>query len=261
MIRLFDAHTHLNDAAFFGREQYYLDRAQKMNVVKMAVAGQDERFNQRAVDLANQFDHVYAMVGYCPDVAKDFKTPQQNRLIEQLQLKKTVALGEIGLDYYWDASPRPVQRQVFADQLAIAHRLKIPVNIHLRDAFPDAYDILKESHVGEDGGVLHSFNGDHHWLHRFLDLGLMVSYSGVVSFTKAVDVHESAKETPLDRILIETDAPYLTPKPYRGRQNEPGYTAYVAQAIAQLKGLPIDQIAQATYENAERIYGIQEETF
>ena len=226
-MKIIDNHTHLNDAPFRGKEEYYLERAQKLGVTKIICAGQDPEFNERAIDLAQRFDNVYAMVGFCPDVAKDYNQKTEDLLTEQLQSSNVVALGEIGLDYYWDKSPRDVQRKVFAEQIELAHKLHLPVDIHTRDAFADCYDILKHSNL-EYGAILHSFNGNVDWLNKFLDLNVYISYSGVVSFTKATDVHESAINTPMDRILVETDAPYLTPKPYRGHQNEPGYARYVA---------------------------------
>lgn len=256
-MKLFDSHTHLNDEPFRGKEQFYLDRAVQLDVVKAAVAGQDADYNKRAIDLSNRFENLYAIVGYCPDVAKDFYQQAKDSLIEQLQLDKVVAVGEIGLDYYWDESPRNIQRQVFAEQIEIANSLKLPINVHTRDALEDTYQILKDSKVSEYGGIIHNFNGDSEWLKKFLDLGMLVSYSGVVSFTKAKDVHESAKVVPLDSFVIETDAPYLTPKPYRGKQNETGYVRYVAEAIAKLRETDINEIARNSYENTMRIYGIK----
>ncbi|QNQ81773.1 TatD family hydrolase [Lactobacillus sp. PV012] len=256
-MEIFDSHTHLNDEPFRGKEEIYLERAKNLGVTRAAVAGQDPEFNQRAVDLSEKFDNLYAIVGYCPDVAKDWNQEAADQLIEQLKKEKIVALGEIGLDYYWDESPREIQRKVFAEQLEIAHDLKMPVNIHTRDAFEDTYQILKESKVGEYGGILHNFNGNPEWMKKFLDLGLMLSYSGVVSFTKATDVHASAKVVPWDAMLIETDAPYLTPKPYRGKQNETGYVYYVAKAIAELRGVEIEEVAAHTNQNAKKIYGIK----
>ena len=134
----------------------------------------------------------------------------------------------------------------------------MPVNIHTRDAFEDTYQVLKDSHVGEYGGIIHNFNGDPEWLKKFLDLGMMVSFSGVVSFTKATDVHASAKVVPWDKFLIETDAPYLTPKPYRGKPNETGYVRYVAEAIAKLRDTSVEEVAKHTFENTMRAYGIKE---
>lgn len=255
-MKLIDNHTHLNDEPFRGKEAYYLERAKALGVERIICAGQDPDFNKRAIDLAHRYSNVYAMVGYCPDVAKDYDQAAEDKLIKQLQDKRVVALGEIGLDYYWDESPREKQKEVFARQIEIAHKLKMPIDIHTRDAFPDCYDILKHSNL-EYGAILHSFNGGIGWLNKFLDLNVNFSYSGVVSFTKATEVHESAKAVPLDRLLIETDAPYLTPKPYRGKQNEPGYVRYVAEAIAKLKGISLTELAKATYENTVRIYGLK----
>ncbi len=251
-----DNHTHLNDEPFRGKEEYYLDRAKELDVTKVICAGQDPDFNERAIDLAQRFDNVYAMVGLNPDIAKNYDQKAEDKLIEQLQMPKVVALGEVGLDYYWDESPRDVQQDVFRRQIEVAHELKMPVDIHTRDAFEDCYKILKESNL-EYGAILHSFNGSAEWLNKFLDLNVYFSYSGVVSFTKAKEVHESAKKAPLDRILVETDAPYLTPKPYRGKQNEPAYVRYVAQAIADLKEMPLEEVADATYANTVRVYGLE----
>ena len=255
-MQLIDNHTHLNDEPFHGKEEYYLDRAKKLCVTKVICAGQDPDFNERAIDLAQRFDNVYAMVGLNPDIAKNYDQKAEDKLIEQLQMPKVVALGEVGLDYYWDESPREKQQEVFKRQIEVAHELKMPVDIHTRDAFEDCYKILKESNL-EYGAILHSFNGGVDWLNKFLDLNVMFSYSGVVSFTKAVEVHESAKIVPMDRFMVETDAPYLAPKPYRGRQNEPAYVRYVAEAIAKIKKISLEEVAQATYENTERVYGIK----
>lgn len=255
-MELFDSHMHLNDEPFRGKEEYYLKRAKQLNVVNGVVAGQDADFNRRAIELAERFSNLYATVGYCPDVATKVDAKAYDVLIKELTKDKVVALGEIGLDYYWDESPRSVQRDVFAQQLDLAYQIKKPVNIHTRDAFEDTYDILSQSKVSEYGGIIHNFNGDPDYLKKILYLGMYVSFSGVVSFTKAVDVHASAKAVPLDRFLIETDAPYLTPKPYRGRQNETGYVYYVAQAIADIKNISLEEVALHTFNNAMRIYGI-----
>lgn len=180
-------------------------------------------------------------------------------LIEQVQHPKVVALGEIGLDYHWDTSPQDVQRQVFARQVAIAKEMQLPISVHNRDAFEDTYKILKAADIRDTGGVMHSFNGDPEWLKRFLDLGMHISYSGVASFKNAREVHESVKQTPLTQMLVETDAPYLTPEPYRGKQNEPGYTRYVVEAIAKLRETTPEIIAAQTYQNAEEFFKIEKD--
>lgn len=259
-MRIFDNHTHLNDAPFKGKEEEYVEHARSLDVVGMNCVGQDPQMNIDALDLASRFDNVQAIIGYCPDVAKDYDQKAEDLLIKQAQDKNVVAIGEIGLDYYWDESPRDKQREVFARQIEVAHSLKLPVNIHTRDAFEDCYNILKNSNL-EYGAILHSFNGGVEWAEKFMELNVNFSFSGVVSFKNAKEVHESAIKIPLERILIETDAPYLTPTPYRGRQNEPGYVRYVAQAIADLKGISLEEVADTTFNNTMKVYGLNAEKF
>lgn len=257
-MKFFDNHTHLQDQAFQGQEALYLQNAASLGVSGMITVGQDLDFNQKAISLADKFSNVYAMVGYCPDVAKDVDAKQLDLLLEQLRQPKVVALGEIGLDYYWDESPRDVQRAVFAEQIELAQQVKKPINVHTREAFADTYQILRQANL-KYGCVLHNFNGNPDWAEKFLDLGCYLSLSGVVSFAKASDVHATAKMVPLTRLLIETDAPYLTPKPYRGQQNQPAYVRFTAEAIAHLRKAPLKAIAQASYRNAMNVYGIKEE--
>lgn len=259
-MKIFDNHTHLNDAPFKGKEAEYVKRAADLDVVGMNCAGQDPQMNLDALKLASEFANVKAIIGYCPDVAKDYDQKAEDLLVEQCQNDQVVAIGEIGLDYYWDESPRDVQRDVFRRQIEVAHDLKLPVNVHTRDAFADCYQILKEANL-EYGAVLHSYNGGPEWTEKFADLNVTFSFSGVVSFKKALEVQESAKMLPLDRFMVETDAPFLTPVPYRGRQNEPGYVRYVAEAIAKLRGVDLEVIADATFANAMRVYGLDAEEF
>ena len=258
-MKIFDAHTHLNDTPFLGKEQEFIDHARELAVVKMAIVGSNTDLNEKSIALSQRFAELYSIVGFHPDDSKYCNDTTKAELITQLQQPKTVAVGEIGLDYHWDASPRDVQRQVFKEQLDLAHELHMPVNVHTRDALEDTYAILKDSKVADYGGVLHSFSGDREWMEKFLDLGMMISFSGVVSFKNAKDVHEAAIAVPLDRVLVETDAPYLTPTPYRGKQNEPGYTKNVDEAIAKLRDMPVEEVAAATYKNTLEIYGIKED--
>lgn len=254
---IFDAHTHLNDAPFAGKEAAYVQHARTLDVKKMAIAGSDADLNAGALRLAHQFPHLYAVVGWHPEFAKNYNQTIEARLITQLQDPKTVALGEIGLDYHWQTSPHDQQQQVFIRQLDLAKQLHLPVVIHTRDALADTYQILKEAHL-QNGGIIHSFNGNCEWAQKFLDLGMYLSFSGVVSFKNAPLVQAAARMVPLDRMLVETDAPYLTPVPYRGHQNEPGYTRYVVEAIAKLRNTSVAEIAAHTWHNAHQIYGLDE---
>lgn len=258
-MQLFDSHTHLNDAAFLGQEASYVEHAHKLGVQKMAMVGSNAQLNADAIILAHKYAGLYAVVGWHPEDSKDFHEPQAEILKEQLNDPKVVALGEIGLDYYETKSPRKIQRRVFEEQLAIASELNVPVAIHNRDAFEDTYAVLKNAHVENFGGVMHSFNGSPEWLEKFLNLGMHISYSGVASFKSAKDVHASVQSTPLNRIMAETDAPYLAPMPFRGKQNEPAYTLYVVEALARLRDEDPNVIGKATYENAKEFYRITDD--
>ncbi|KRL65616.1 TatD family hydrolase [Companilactobacillus versmoldensis] len=254
-MKIFDSHTHLNDEAFKGQTKEYIARAQELDVDEMAIIGSNEEFNIEAIRLAQNYQPLHAVVGWHPEFAKEYNEEQ---LVNQIKLPEVVAIGEIGLDYHWDGNPSKKEQQAtLIQQLDVAKQYNMPVSIHCRDAFDDMYPILKDHDLSKSGIIMHSFNGDVDWLNKFLDLGLWVSYSGVVSFKNAPEVHESAKATPLDRMLVETDAPYLTPEPYRGHKNEPGYTRYVVDAIAKLKDVTPDEVAEHTFNNAKKVYNLK----
>jgi hydrolase, TatD family len=254
-MKIFDSHTHLNDPAFAGQTQEYIDRAAELDVDEMAIIGSNEEFNIEAIRLAQNYKPLHAVVGWHPEFVKEYNEEQ---LVNQIQLPEVVAIGEIGLDYHWPQNPdHESQKSVLIQQLDIAQQYDMPVSIHCRDAFEDMYQVLKDHNMSKSGIIMHSFNGDLNWLNKFLDLGLMISYSGVVSFKNAAEVHESAKHTPLDRLLVETDAPYLSPEPYRGHQNEPGYTRYVVDALAKYKDIDPDDIALHTFNNAHKVFRIK----
>lgn len=256
-MRVYDSHTHLNDDAFYDNVPVWVQRAADLGVVEMNIVGSNKKLNDRALKLAENYPQLHAIIGWHPEDAKDYDQAAEDELIANLKKPLVVGLGEIGLDYHWDTSPRDVQRQVFARQLELARELKMPVSIHCRDAFVDAYPLLKAAHVGDFGGVMHSFNGDPEWLQKFLDLGMNISYSGVASFKNAHEVHESVKQTPLDRLLVETDAPYLTPEPHRGEQNQPGYSRFVVMAVAKWKDMDPVEVAKKTYQNAQRLFPVK----
>lgn len=253
-LKIYDSHTHLNDDCFYDDVPAYLARARHYGVQQMNMVGSNQVLNERAVKLAHHYPQLRAIVGWHPEDAKDYDQSARETLRNQLQDSVVVGIGEIGLDYHWDTSPKPVQKQVFEEQLALALEFHLPVAIHCREALADTYQILKANHVGDFGGVMHSFAGDAEWARKFLDLGMSLSYSGVVSFHKATAVHEAAKVTPLDRLLVETDAPYLTPTPYRGKQNEPAFTYYTVLALSDLLAESPETIAEASYRNADQLF-------
>lgn len=257
-MRIFDSHTHLNSEEFIQAVPRFLKQARDLDVVRMAIVGSNTQLNADAIKLAETYPELVAIVGWHPEDSKNYTKETEKVLVEQLQRPKVVALGEIGLDYHWDTSPQDTQRRVFARQVAIAKEMGMPISVHNRDAFEDTYKILEAADIRDTGGVMHSFNGDPEWLKRFLDLGMHISYSGVASFKNAHEVHDSVRATPLDRLLVETDAPYLTPEPYRGKQNQPAYTRYVVEAVAKLRGTTPEAIATQTYQNAEDLFKIEE---
>ena len=258
-MNIFDSHTHLNDDAFWGQEDAYYNHAKKLGVTYLAQVGSNTVLNERAIALAEKYDHMYAIVGWHPEDSKNYDEAAEEKLIEQLNHPKVVALGEIGLDYHWDSSPKKVQQKVFAKQIQIAAEHNLPISIHTREALEDTYDILKNAGLPTIKGVLHSFSGDVDWMDKFLALGLNISFSGVASFKKTKDIHEAVKQVPLDRIMVETDAPYLSPEPLRGQQNEPAYALYVLEALARFKDMNPATLAKYTFENTCKLYGIKHE--
>lgn len=253
---IFDSHTHLNAEQFRGEEAAVVTRAQELGVSKMAVVGFDGPTIEKSLELNQQFPGVYSIIGWHPTEAGSYTATVEKQLEKQLELPKVVAYGEIGLDYHWMEDPKEVQERVFRRQIAVAKEHGSPISIHMREATEDTYRILKDEDVRDIGGIMHSYSGDLEWAQRFLDLGMHISFSGVVTFKKALDVQEAAAGVPLERLLVETDAPYLAPMPYRGKRNEPGYTFYVAEKIAQLRGMATEEVAKITWENAHRLFKI-----
>ncbi len=255
---IFDSHTHLNAEQFNDDIPETIERAKELGVTKMAVVGFDTPTIEKSLQLSHDYSNIYSIIGWHPTEAGSYTKDIEKKLQEQLTMPKVVALGEIGLDYYWMEDPKEVQAEVFRRQIAIAKEINLPISIHTREALADTYQILKEEDIRDIGGIMHSFSGDFEWAKRFLDLGMHISFSGVVTFKKAQDVQEAATHVPLDRLLVETDAPYLAPVPYRGKRNEPGYTRYTVEKIAELRNIPVEEVALQTWKNAHRLFRIAE---
>ena len=253
---LFDSHTHLNAEQFNDEIPETVERAKELGVTEMAVVGFETPTIEKSLALSQTYEGIYSIIGWHPTEAGSYTKEIEEKLIQQLTLPKVVALGEIGLDYHWMEDLKDVQNKVFRRQIAIAKEMNLPISIHTREALEDTYKVLKEEDIRSIGGIMHSFSGDDEWAKRFLDLGMHVSFSGVVSFKNAPEVQAAAKVVPLDKLLVETDAPYLAPMPYRGKRNEPGYTRYVAEKVAELRDLSLAEIAQQTTENAHRLFRI-----
>ncbi|MBN1179164.1 MAG: TatD family hydrolase [Anaerolineae bacterium] len=253
-MRLVDSHAHLDFGQFDADRTAVIDRARDAGLVAVLNVGTDLASSRAAVALAEQYDFIYAAVGVHPHDAKTVTPAVLDALRSLARHPKVVAIGEIGLDYYRDRSPRPVQRRAFADQLALASELTLPVVVHSRDAHDDVLTALK----GWNGaGVFHSYAAGPGRLEEVLALGFYVGVSGPVTFPNAEALRAAARQAPPERLLVETDCPFLTPVPHRGQRNEPAYVQYVAQAIARARGEHIEMVAEATTRNACRLFGIE----
>lgn len=248
----FDTHTHINTSAFDDDLSEVLLRAEQEKVLEMAVVGFDTQTITRSLALSSQYDNIYSIIGWHPTETSTYTNAIEIQLQQQLAHHKVVALGEIGLDYHWMTATPQEQEKVFRRQIAIAREMNLPISIHTREALEDTYRILKSERF--NGGIMHSFSGNVDDMQRFLDLGMHISLSGVVTFKKAVDLHEVAKCVPLDRLLIETDAPYLSPMPFRGKRNEPSYVRFVAEKVAILRECTVEEVAIQTTQNARKLF-------
>lgn len=252
----FDSHAHLDDRKFNEDREDIIKRAREEGIGLIVNPGDDMSTSRRAMDLAKKYDFIYAAIGFHPHNAKDVRKDSYLQLEEMAKEPKVVAIGEIGLDYYRDHSPRDIQRKVFIDQIQLAGRLDLPIIVHDREAHGDIYDILRTYYNGKSGGVLHSYSGSVEMAYRFIELGLYISISGPITFKNARKNVEVVKEIPLDHLLIETDSPYLTPEPFRGKRNHPSLVKYVAEKIAHIKDLSVEEVARITTENGKELFRI-----
>lgn len=251
---LTDTHAHLNDEAFDEDRKAVIDELQ--DKLKWIINNSyDEQSCDDSVKLAEEYDFIYAAVGIHPHDASTYCDELENKLSEYLNHPKVVALGEIGLDYHYDLSPRDIQKEVFVKQIALAEKFDKPITIHSRDAAQDTFDILKSCLNCRRGAVLHSFSQSSEMFKLYLDMNVFFSISGVVTFKNADKLRETVKLIPIDRMFIETDCPYMTPVPFRGKRNRPDMTEYTARVCAELKGMAYENFCEKTAENAEKFFG------
>lgn len=251
-----DTHVHLNADQYEEDLQDVINRALEAKVEKMVVIGFDRKTIERTMELIEQYDFVYGVIGWHPVDAIDC-TQEDLEWIEELAAHpKIVGIGETGLDYYWDKSPKDVQQALFRKQIQLAQKIDLPIIIHNRDATGDVVNILREENAASVGGVMHCFSGSVETARECIAMNFMISLGGPVTFKNARLPKEVATDIPLEHLMIETDAPYLAPHPYRGKRNEPAFVPLVAEEIARLKGLTIEEIAKATTDNAKKFFGI-----
>ena len=254
---LIDSHAHLDDLRYDTDRDNVLQRAQTAGIEAIVTIGCDLATSQTAVALAHAHPNIFATIGVHPHEAKEIGEGWYESFRSLAQHPKVVAYGEIGLDYHYDHSPREIQRQRFREQIHLARELALPLVIHTREAQEDTVMILREEGAVDVGGVFHCFSGDM-WLAKdALDLGFYLSFSGVLTFKNATMLRDIAKTVPLDRLMVETDCPYLAPVPYRGKRNEPAYVQYVAETLAEIRGNgSLESVARATVENTKRVFRI-----
>lgn len=257
MQMLFDTHAHLDDGKFDEDRDEVVKQCSEAGVSLILNAGSNMETSVKSIALAGKYQFIYAAVGVHPHDATDMDEETAGVLASLAENKKVRAIGEIGLDYHYDLSPRDVQKERLEEQIDLARQLRLPVIIHDREAHGDIMDIFKKTRIKEVGGVLHSFSGSAEMALECLKLGLYISISGPVTFSNAKKTIEAIREVPLDMLLIETDSPYLTPVPHRGKRNYPGYVRLVAEKIAEIKGITFEEVAQQTMENGKRLFGIE----
>jgi len=256
-MELVDSHAHIDFPQFADDREAMLERARVAGVSALLAIGTGpgpEKLDS-ALPYADQYDWIYASIGIHPHEAKQVTSQHLEELTKLAKHPKVIAWGEIGLDYYYDHSPRDIQHRVFRDQMALARDAKLPIIIHCRDAWADCLALIEEVWRPTGiGGILHCFTGTIDEARRGLDAGFMISFAGNATYPKTQNIRDVAKEVPLERILIETDSPFLAPQPYRGKRNEPAYVAEVARTLANVRNLSPEELAASTSANFQRFF-------
>ena len=257
MTEWFDSHCHVDEEAFDEDREEVLSRMKANGVTRCAVIGSDMETSRRAAAFAAAHSGVVAAGGFHPHEASRFRESDLDELREMYQKGRIRAIGEIGLDFYYDHSPRDVQREVCIRQMKLAWELKAPVAYHIRDAHQEMLEIMKGMKARLTGGIIHCFSGSAEIAKEYLKLGYYISFAGPLTFKKAPRLQEAVKLVPKDRLLIETDSPYMAPEPVRGRRNEPANVRYIGLKMAELRGEKPEEVAVFTTENAMQVYGIK----
>ena len=251
---LIDTHSHINMIENLSIEEI-LKNAAENNVKKIIVPAAEANDIEVVFELSQKYENVYCYLGIHPSEAKDWNDKIEEKIRTLAKSQKVVGIGEIGLDYYWDKSFIDLQKEVFIKQIEIANELNLPVNVHDREAHRDTFDILKE-HNKNSKVIMHCFSGSPEFAKECIKEGWYIALGGVVTFKNAKKMKEVASIIPLDKLLLETDAPYLTPVPHRGEENQPAYVKFVAEEIAGLRGITFEEVTQITTQNAEKILSI-----
>lgn len=253
---IWDTHAHLDDPRYQEDFEQVLENMKKAQISRVTNIGYDLPSSQNSVELAHRYDFIYAAVGVHPHDAEGVSADTWETLLQLAKDKKVIGWGEIGLDYYRDLSPRSIQQKIFIEQIELANEAGLPIIIHDRDAHGDLLKIVKE-HPPKHGGVFHCYSGSWEMAKVVLNLGFYLSFAGPLTFKNNRQTVEVAGKVPLDRFFVETDSPYLTPEPYRGKRNEPTYVRQVAAKIAELRELSLEEIAQQSFHNAQTLFKVE----
>ena len=253
---IFDSHAHYDDEAFDKDRDRLLSTLEEQGVGCIVNVGASFQGAKDSVELSMRYPHVYAAVGVHPDHVGELDEAKMQQLREMCAMKKTVAVGEIGLDYYWDKESHELQKEWFERQMELAKEVDLPIIVHSREAAQDTFDLIKSEHAGTTGGVIHCFSGSKEMAKEYVKMGYYIGIGGVVTFKNAKKLKQVVQEIPLESIVLETDCPYLAPVPYRGKRNSSLYLPYVAEEIAALKGAAAEDVVLQTEENARKLYGL-----
>ena len=250
-----DTHAHLTDESFKGEEEEILEKCREKGVLKIITSGFNCESSLKALEFAQKYEEVYASIGVYPENIYEFDRQIENKFAQIAQNKKVVAIGEIGLQYTDNMPSREKQKEMFVRQLELAHELKKPIVIHCREAYGDMIDLLKQNkNLLEYSGTFHCYGGSKEIAKEILKLGFYISVGGVSTFKNASNLKETIKSLPIDNLLLETDCPYLAPDPYRRRRNDPSLIPIIAENLALLKGVSVQEIEEKTTQNARRLF-------
>ena len=255
---IFDSHAHYDDAQFDEDRMDVLSHLKDAGVAKVVNISNGWDDLLKTLELIKQVPFLYGTVGIHPCKVSELNDERMERMRDFCSGDKIVAVGEIGLDYYWMSDPKEVQKEWFIRQLRLAKEVNLPVVIHSRDASQDTFDIMKAEHAGTTGGVIHCYSGSVEMAREYVKMGYFLGIGGVVTFKNSKTLKKVAAEIPLEHIVIETDCPYLAPTPYRGKRNSSAYLPMVVEEIARLRGISPEEVERVTYENAMRLYSIAE---
>ncbi len=251
---MIDTHSHINMVEDLALDEI-IKNAKDNGIQKIILPSASVSDIDTVFELTQKYDNVYGLLGIHPTEVKDWTDSLEEKIKEYSKSPKIKGIGEIGLDYYWDKSFNDLQKNVFIKQIKIANELNFPISIHDREAHKDTFDILKEYNKGSTI-IMHCFSGSVEFMRECTKEGWYIAIGGVVTFNNALKTKEVAKEVPLDKLLLETDAPYLTPAPFRGKENQPSYIKYVAEEIAKMRNISLKEIDKITTATAERIFNI-----